>query len=137
MILLVEDEEDDVYFMERAMKKTGASLPMTLVRNGQEAMDYLKGAGQYANRARFPMPDLIFLDLKLPFGTGMDVLRWIRSREELKKIFVVVLTGSPEEEDRLQTLQLGADLYQVKPANADVLRQIFAARAKSRPQRPD
>lgn len=110
---------------------------MTLVRNGQEAMDYLKGAGQYANRARFPMPDLIFLDLKLPFGPGMDVLRWIRSREDLKKIFVVVLTGSPEEEDRLQALQLGADLYQVKPPNADVLRQIFAARAKSRPQRPD
>lgn len=137
MILLVEDEEDDVYFMDRAMKKTGASLPMTLVRNGQEAMDYLKGAGQYANRARFPMPDLIFLDLKLPFGPGMDVLRWIRSREDLKKIFVVVLTGSPEEEDRLQALQLGADLYQVKPPNADVLRQIFAARAKSRPQRQD
>ena len=77
-ILLVEDNEDDVFLMKRAFKAAGILNPLFLVDDGQKAMDYLEGTGECADRTRHPLPSLIFLDLKLPFVRGLDVLAWLR-----------------------------------------------------------
>ena len=121
MILLVEDSEDDVFFMERAMRKTHLSLPMHVAHNGREALDYLQAVGKYSDRVTFPIPSLIFLDLKLPLVHGFEVLDWIKKQPSLKSLPVAILTSSPEDRDREKASALGASAYLVKPPTAEVL----------------
>src|SRR5579864_5000614 len=113
-ILLVEDDENDVFFFQRAMSKAGMTNPVQVAGDGQEAIDYLRGAGKFADRSKFPLPELILLDLKLPFVMGLDVLRWIREQSELVPI-VIILSSSREEEDIAAAYKLGANAYLVKP----------------------
>jgi CheY-like chemotaxis protein len=77
-LLVVEDNEDDVYFLRRALKAVAPALPVRFVYDGQAAVDYLKGTGPSADRAAHPLPALVFLDLKLPFVHGLEVLATIR-----------------------------------------------------------
>src|ERR1051325_6875350 len=93
-ILLVEDDENDVFFMRRAMQKTNLSLPMHVVMDGQSAMDYLDGTGEYQDRTEYPLPVAVFLDLKLPYVHGFEVLSWIREKPALHGLPVIVLTSS-------------------------------------------
>jgi CheY-like chemotaxis protein len=93
-ILLVEDCEDDVFLMQRALKSAGVSNPVLVVEDGQQAKDYLAGAGKFADRSSYPFPGLIFLDLKLPFIKGLDVLRWFRNEANLGNPIVVVCRGA-------------------------------------------
>ena len=113
-ILLVEDEPNDVFFMQQAMQKAGIVNPIQVASNGQEAIDYLKGACKFADRAEFPLPCLVLLDLKLPYVMGLDVLRWIRQQHGLP-VIVVILSSSKEEEDIATAYRLGANGYLVKP----------------------
>lgn len=124
-ILLIEDDENDVFLMERALKKANLAPPMHIAINGQEALDYLGGQGKYADRATFPMPQCVFLDLKLPFVHGFDVLEWIRTQPSLKDVQVFVLSSSPEERDRQKARQLGAKAYLVKPPTPEILLETF------------
>jgi CheY-like chemotaxis protein len=112
----VEDEEDDVFFMRQAMKKTGVLNPLQVASNGQEAIDYFKGTGKFADREEFPLPCLVLLDLKLPRVMGLDVLKWIREQPEAATI-VVILTSSKEEADIATAYRLGANGYLVKPSH--------------------
>ena len=121
LILLVEDDENDVFFMERAMSKAGFGLPMHVVTNGQEAIDYLSGIEKYGNRDIYPLPACIFLDLKLPFVNGFEVLEWLRAQPHLVSVGVIILTSSPEQRDRERALQLGAKAYLVKPPTPQLL----------------
>jgi CheY-like chemotaxis protein len=114
-ILLVEDNEDDIFLMERVLKKAGIAWPLQIVTDGQQALDYLRGAGSYTDRAKHPLPAVVFLDLKLPYVHGFDVLAWMRSEPAFKETAVFVLTSSPEERDRRKAEQLGARAYLVKP----------------------
>ena len=123
-ILLVEDNGDDIFLMERALKKSGVLWKLQVVTDGQKACDYIFGAGQFANRNEFPIPSLIFLDLKLPYMTGFEVLAKIRSDQTLRGIRVIILTSSPEERDQQKAVELGADAYLVKPPTGEVLRKI-------------
>ena len=125
MILLVEDNEDDVFLMERAMRQAGISLPMQLAENGREALDYLKGAGKFTDRMAFPVPLVIFLDLKLPYVHGFEVLRWLKQESALGHIPVAVLSSSLEESDRLTADKLGAKAFLVKPPSPDILAGFF------------
>ena len=77
-ILQVEDDPNDVFFLQHAMKKMGVANPIQVASDGQQAIDYLQGAGKFADRERFPLPCLVLLDLKLPHVMGLDVLKWIR-----------------------------------------------------------
>jgi DNA-binding response OmpR family regulator len=77
-ILLVEDDANDVFFMKRAMKLAGMLNPVQVASDGQQAIQYLSGAGDYGDRERFPLPGLVLLDLKLPHVMGLDVLKWSR-----------------------------------------------------------
>jgi CheY-like chemotaxis protein len=123
-ILLVEDEENDVAFMEMALEKAGLASSFQVAEDGAEAIDYLSGEGDFADRTRHPMPALVFLDLKLPRIMGMDVLKWIRERTALDTMVVIVLTSSQQRTDIQQACALGANSYLVKPANPLALEEI-------------
>jgi DNA-binding response OmpR family regulator len=114
-ILLVEDDENDAFFVQRAFDKTGVVNPVQVVRDGQEAINYLQGVGKFAQRDNFPLPGIILLDLKLPYVMGLDVLKWIRKQSGLSSV-VVILTSSAEEKDIATAYRLGANAYLVKPA---------------------
>ncbi len=116
-LLIVEDEEDDVFFLKRAIQKTGITNAVFAVATGQAAIDYLKGSGEFADRRRYPFPFLIFLDLKLPCVGGIDVLKWIRSDPASRSVIVVVLSSSTLAEDINEAYASGANSYFVKPAD--------------------
>lgn len=124
-ILLIEDNEDDVFIMQRALKEARLTNPLAIVTDGRQALDYLSGAGEYADRTRHPLPFIAFLDLKLPYFSGFEVLTWIRQRPEFNSLIVVVLTSSSEPKDYEKAYALGARSYLVKPPTAQGLRDIF------------
>ena len=117
VILLAEDDEDQVLLIRHVFKQARLLNPLHVVGNGEEAINYLQGVGTYANRAEFPLPDLLLLDLKMPRKNGFQVLRWIRSRPGLSSLRVVVLTTSSDMVDVNLAYQLGANSFLVKPAD--------------------
>lgn len=114
-ILVAEDDENDIVILSYAFKQAG--LPHTLERvpDGEAAIHYLQGEGTYANRTRFPLPDLFLLDLKMPKVSGFEVLAWLQTQPALDEIPVVVLSGSELEEDKMETAKLGANAFHTKP----------------------
>ncbi len=119
IILLVEDNPDDEALTLRALKKNNISNRVVVVRDGAEALDYLFGAGKYADRDTHVMPQVTLLDLKLPKVDGLEVLRRLRADERTKLIPIVILTSSNEEQDRLKGYGLGANSYVRKPVDFD------------------
>src|SRR5688572_12392047 len=107
-ILLVEDNEDDVFLMRRALTTAGVTNPVFVVETGPNAVDYLSGAGAYQDRKTYPLPAVVFLDLKLPLMSGHEVLAWIRAQRQLEGLLVVVLTSSSEPSDVRRSYSLGA-----------------------------
>lgn len=124
-ILLVEDDRDDVFIFRRALATAEIVNPLVVISNGQEAIDYLSHSGQYADAERYPLPFVIFLDLKLPYRDGFEVLTWIRQQPQLQSVIVVVLTGSDETRDHQRAYKLGARSYLVKPPQAKDIRQFM------------
>ena len=125
-ILQVEDDPNDVFLFQHAMKKSGVANPIQVAGDGQEAIDYLQGAGKFADRTQFPLPGLVLLDLKLPYVMGIEVLRWIRQQPGTP-IIVVVLTASGGDEDVATAYRLGANGFLVKPSEADKLDDMVKA----------
>ena len=123
-ILLVEDDENDVFFMRNAFKEVGILNPLQVAVDGQAAMDYLSGKGGYADRERFPLPCLTLLDLKLPRVMGLAVLKWMREQPALKSLIVIILSSSRLGPDIERAYQLGANAYLVKPSSQPELRKI-------------
>ncbi len=126
-ILLVEDNEDDAFFMKQALKDAGIINPLREVEDGQQAIDYLGGTGKYADRQKFPLPTVVFLDLKLPMKSGHEVLQWIRAQPQFKKLIVIVLTSSNEPVDLNRSYQLGANSFVVKPPTPEELLRLAEA----------
>jgi CheY-like chemotaxis protein len=125
-ILLVEDDSNDVFFFQRAMKKAGVANPIQVASDGRAAIDYLKGAGKFADREQFPLPGLVLLDLKLPYVMGMEVLRWIRQQPGTPMV-VVMLTASSEDADIAAAYRLGANGFLVKPSESSKLEDMVKA----------
>lgn len=125
-ILQVEDDANDVFFLGHAMNKAGVANPIQVVSDGQQAIDYLKGAGEYADREKFPMPCLVLLDLKLPYVMGLDVLKWIRQQPGAPLV-VVMLTASGEDGDIATAYRLGANAFLTKPSKASKLEEMAKA----------
>jgi two-component system response regulator len=119
-ILQVEDDPNDVFLLRHAMKKMGVENPIQVASDGQQAIDYLQGAGQFADRAQFPLPCLVLLDLKLPYVMGLDVLKWIRQQHGAPLV-VVMLTASGEDADIATAYRLGANAFLTKPSEASKL----------------
>jgi CheY-like chemotaxis protein len=123
-LLLVEDNEDDQFIMKRALERAGVVNPLIILEDGRKAIDYLAGAGQFRDRSQYPLPALIFLDLKLPLKSGLEVLQWTREQRELQTIVVVVLTSSDRPSDIKAAYQAGANSYLVKPPTATELAEL-------------
>ncbi len=115
-IVLIEDNEDDIFFIRRALSLLITTCTLDIFRSGPEALDYLD-IYHAENNESFLIPDLIFLDIKLPQNDGLQVLKIIRSNEITHKIPVLVLTSSSEERDIRTSLRLGANGYIVKPTD--------------------
>jgi CheY-like chemotaxis protein len=125
-ILLVEDDDNDVVLIQRAMRKANIANEVHVVRDGERAIEYLKGTGAYADRATSPLPMVMLLDLKLPRRSGHEVLQWVRSQPALKRLPVVVLTSSRESIDVNKAYDLGANSYLVKPVTFDGLIELVS-----------
>ena len=132
-VLVIEDNEDDVFFMRRVLRGVAPHVTAQYIADGQSALEFLRGAGQYADRDAHPLPDLIFLDLKLPFVNGLDVLAVIRGDSSLKPLRVVILTSSSEERDQQQAWALGIEAYLVKPPTREMLQPFFAKESTTTP----
>jgi CheY-like chemotaxis protein len=128
-ILIVEDTEDDVFFLKRALRDSDIDHPLSVVVDGQQALDYLAGKGIYSDREKYRVPFLILLDLKLPYVMGLDVLKWIRQQPEHATTLIVVLTSSQQDRDMEETYRLGGNAYLVKPpTRAKLLEMVESLR---------
>ena len=123
-VLLVEDDVNDVLLIQRAFRRATLNTPLHVVSDGEEAVRYLEGQGQYADRQRYPLPTVTLLDLKLPRLSGLEVLQWLREQPGLKRLPVVVLTSSREVSDVQRAYDLGANSYLVKPVTPDGLLEM-------------
>ncbi len=126
-ILLVEDSPEDVFFLQRAFKKSGVTNPVQIAEDGKKAMEYLEGLGVYGDRVTYPLPALVLLDLKIPFVKGLDVLAWIRGRTDLAKVIVIVFTSSALDSDISHAYSLVANSYTIKPPSSDKLSEFIKA----------
>lgn len=116
-VLYVEDEEGDQMFMERVFKGKGLAGRLQMVGDGRGAIDYLSGAGKYADREKYPVPSLVLLDLNLPQVPGFEVLKWMRNNPDFARTPVVVFSSSTREDDRVKAKELGADEFVAKPSS--------------------
>ncbi len=120
-ILLVEDNDDDVLLIERAFLKARLVNPLQVVRDGEEAIEYLLGEGKFARRDLYPFPLMLLLDLHLPLTDGFEVLSWLRAHPEIGELIVVVLTSSKDPRDFERARNLGANSYLLKPGGLSEL----------------
>ncbi|MFO1498062.1 MAG: response regulator [Verrucomicrobiota bacterium] len=123
-ILLVDDNPHDVVLLRLAFRRVGIIDPIKLVKDGADAVRYLKGEGVFADRHAFPAPTLMLLDLNMPQTSGFEVLRWVREQPAFRTLAVIVMSGSKETADVQRAYGLGADSYLVKPTRFSDLLKI-------------
>ena len=121
LFLLAEDSQNDVFLMQQAFKKAGLPNPIQVVSDGQEAISYLKGEGRYSDRAQYPLPMAVLLDLKMARMNGFEVLEWVRKQPNLKRVVVIILTASNRSSDADRAYDLGANFYLTKPGKFEDL----------------
>lgn len=128
-MLVAEDDASFCFLIERALSKAQIEATVKYVLDGREVIDYLRGAGKYGDRAAFPLPHLVVLDIKMPRMSGLEALAWVRQQHSFKNLPVMVLTSSDEERDLRRASELQADAYVVKPSSANdlahALREFF------------
>lgn len=124
LVTLVEDNRDDVFLIQRSLRQAGLSRPVIVFEDGDAVIQYLSGEGMYADRDRYPLPDLLLLDLKLPRRDGFEVLRWVRDQSGLRRLVVAVLTGSRQNADVQRAYELGANSYLVKPVGLQAVTRL-------------
>ncbi len=118
-LLLVDDDENERILFEIALKKLGLGFRLKTAANVEEPIAYLKGEGVYADRTKYPVPDLVVLDLKMPAPDGFDFLRWRSSFSSCASLPVVVFSGSVNKEDVERSLRLGANRFFAKPSTLE------------------
>ncbi|MBE8365369.1 response regulator [Leptospira borgpetersenii] len=123
-ILYAEDNPQDSELTLRSLKRHNLTNQVKLVRDGEEALEYLYATGRYENRDKAQLPSLILLDLKMPKVDGIEVLRKVRSEEFTKMLPVVILTSSAEEKDIVESYKLGVNSYVVKPLDFDKFSEV-------------
>jgi CheY-like chemotaxis protein len=127
LILLVDDQEEDVLLIRRAFTKSRVLNRIEVARSGEEAIAYLNGMGKFAERAEYPVPALVLLDIKMPGMDGFEVLRWIRRVSAFPTLRVVMLTSSELMRDVNTAYELGANSFLVKPVDFDRFVEISQA----------
>ena len=129
-VLLVDDSDDDRLFVQRALRKNLGFVVVGELCDGETAIAYLAGQGEFSNREKFPYPDVILLDLKMPRKTGYEVLEWIQAQKP-EKLLIVVLSGSFLAEDITRSRKLGAGAYFKKEALEEQQQAMIADIEKS------
>lgn len=132
-VLIVEDDDDDRFFAQRALKKAGIT-EIQHVGDGGLAVDYLAGRGGFAQRQLHPLPDIVLIDLKIPELDGHQLLEWIATQETLRGLKAFVLSSSGEERDRSRAKAAGAAGYFVKPLRLDDVKSILAHLSATQPE---
>jgi CheY-like chemotaxis protein len=125
VILLAEDLEDDILLITEAFEQAFVPHQLAVVRNGEEAIEYLTGSGKCTDRQKFPFPALLLLDLRMPRMDGFEVLLWLRQQPALRGLRVVVLTSSNRITDVNRAYQLGAHSFLVKPSDFENTLQLI------------
>jgi CheY-like chemotaxis protein len=126
-ILHVEDRQEDVFLLQYAFKRAEIWNPVHLATDGQNAIDYLAGVGKFSDRAQFPLPYIVLLDLKLPHKMGLEVLEWIRQQPSLKSLIIIILSSSAYKGDIQRAYNLGANAFLVKPSDANTFADMCKA----------
>ena len=124
IVLLVEDNADDLIFIQRAIRKAGASVSLQIVGNGEEAVSYLLGEGFYSDRERYPFPALIVTNMKMPRMNGLELLTWIKQQPTLKHLPVLVMSSSENPDEMSKVAALGGSSYFVKTSSLDTLKEV-------------
>jgi CheY-like chemotaxis protein len=141
-IMLVEDRDDDIVIIDRALARAKLPPALYLARDGEEAIQYLNGDLQFADRKKYPLPDLILLDLNMPRVNGFEVLRWLRQRPQFAQTIVVVLSNSDQLRDVNEAYKLGANSFLIKPHDFQNVTELgrllkeywfLGSRAKTKP----
>jgi CheY-like chemotaxis protein len=126
VFLLVDDDSNDQVLIRRSFRKAQAAIRVVVANDGDEALSYLSGTGNFSDRNQYPLPCAILLDLKLPRRSGLEVLAWVRKQAPLRQMPVVILTSSHLEEDVRAAYDLGANSYLVKPVDLSDLETMIA-----------
>ncbi|HKQ36788.1 MAG TPA: response regulator [Verrucomicrobiae bacterium] len=126
LVLLVEDSTDDVFFFKRELQRAGLKNPLHAVETVEAAINYIDGREQYADRARFPLPSIVVLDLHLPGKDGFEFLQWLATKPQ-RNLHVVVLTGVGRLQEINRAYQLGAHSFLTKPVRDEDLRNLAKA----------
>jgi Response regulators consisting of a CheY-like receiver domain and a winged-helix DNA-binding domain len=116
MFLVVEDDDDEFFLVDRALKQGNDCPALLRAADGAEAIEYLAGDGKYSDRQNFPLPNLLLLDIKMPRKNGFEVLQWVRTHPGLQRIPVIMLSSSQEPEDIERAYALGANSFITKPS---------------------
>ena len=129
LILLVEDLTDDVFMIRYSLKQIHVTNPIEVAQDGEEALAYLRKAGNYEDGGSYPLPGLVLLDLKMPRMDGFAVLGWIREQSRFNLLPVVVLTNSLDTRDANAAYAAGANSFVVKPADLHETFRLMATLA--------
>jgi CheY-like chemotaxis protein len=124
-ILLIEDEEADVFLFRRGLSRCNFPGNLRVVENAWRARDYMEGRGAYSDREYYPIPELIVSDLHLPGASGEEFVKWLRETPRFKNIPLVLWSGSMPEEQVRRILENGANAYYRKTADFRVLCEVI------------
>lgn len=124
-MLLAEDDPNDVLLFERSVVKSGVGAWLHVARNGEEAIEYLKGEGDYGDRSMHPLPRLVVTDLKMPRVNGFELLEWLKEHEQCRFVPTIVLSSSNDPKDIQRAYELGVNCYLVKPQTFDELSEVI------------
>ena len=124
LILLIEDSEDDVFFFKRALGQAKLNNPVQAVPDAAQASKYLEGSDPFADRAQFPLPKIIFLDLHLPSKDGFEFMKWLASKPQFRTVHLVVMSGVGRLEEVNRAYQMGANSFVTKPIKAEDLQNL-------------
>ena len=126
-VLLVEDDENDIFFFRRALKKNALPFEVHVALDGGEAQDYLTGKGKFADRERFRFPDFIITDNKMPHVAGATFLKWLKEHPQFRVVPTILLSGSGQPSDVLNAYDsLGVHSYILKPNGSEDLAETIA-----------
>ncbi len=123
-ILLADDSDDDEILFRRVIRLSGLPNPVIRVKDGEEAIAYLKGEGIYSDREKHPLPMVLMLDVKMPKKTGFEVLEWVRAQPRFEELLVVVFPNSDRIEEIRRAYQLGADSVLTKPCQVEDMKTL-------------
>lgn len=129
VILVADDSDDDRMLLGEAISEACPDCPVRMVEDGKKALDYLGGAGEYSDRRKFPKPDLVLLDLKMPIKDGFETLEELRKDERWRFLPVVILSASSQPQDIERAHRLGASGYMIKPSSLAELTAMMKAAA--------